>query len=104
MIYSFQMASTSSCSIDIKLEKKCHKTTYRQKTGPINFDVFSEREKLLLKLRTQIKEISNMCYHHKQIHLIRYAMLQTKCVDPFKLQKKPPKGMTNLILNHYKFL
>ena len=99
MIYSFQMASTSSCSIDIKLEKKCHKTTYSQKTGLVNFDVFSEREKLLLKL-TQIKEISNMCYHHKQIHLIRYATLQRKCVDPFKLQKKPRKGMTNLILNH----
>ena len=44
------MASTSSCSIDIKLENKCHKTTYSQKTGLVNFDVFSEREKLLLKL------------------------------------------------------
>ena len=44
----------------------CHLTslTFRQEIGLINFDVFSEREKLLLTLRTQIKEISNVCYHH----------------------------------------
>ena len=38
------MTSTSSCTTGIKLESKCHKTTYNQKIGPINFDVFSERE------------------------------------------------------------
>ena len=59
------MASTSSCTIGIKLESKCYKTAYSQETGLINFDVFSEREKLLLTLRTQIEEISNICYHHK---------------------------------------
>ena len=59
------MAPTSSCTIAIKLESKCHKITYSQEIGIINFDVFSEREKLLLTLRTQIEEISNICYHHK---------------------------------------
>ena len=87
------MASTSSCTIGIKLESKCHKTTYNQEIGLIDFDVFSEREKLLLTLRTQIEEISNICYHHKQIDLIRYAMSQRKCADPFKLHNKPRKGM-----------
>ena len=52
------MASTSSCTIGIQLESISHKTTYSQEIGLINFDVFSEREKLLLTLRTQIKEIS----------------------------------------------
>ena len=52
------MASTSSCTNGIKLESKCHETTYSQEIGLINFDVFSEREKLLLTSRTQIKEIS----------------------------------------------
>ena len=70
------MASTSSCTIGIKFESKCHETTYSQEIGLINFDVFSEREKLLLTLRTQIEEISNICYHHQQIDLTRYAMLQ----------------------------
>ena len=55
------------------------------------------KRKLLLTLGTQIKEISDICYHHKQIYLIRYAMLQRKCTDPFKLHKKPHKGMTKLI-------
>ena len=91
------MASTSSCTIGIKLESKCHKTTNCQEIGLINFDVFSEREKLLLTLRTQIEEISNICYHHKQIDLIRSTMLQRKCADPLKLHKKPHKGMTKLI-------
>ena len=91
------MTSTSSCTIGIKLERKCHKTTYSQEIGLINFDVFSEKEKLLLTLRTQIQEIPNICYHHKQIYLIRYAMLQRKCANPFKLYKKPHKGMTKLI-------
>ena len=59
------MASTFSCTIGIELESKYHKTTYSQVTGLINFHVFSEREKLLLKL-TQIEEMSNICYHHKK--------------------------------------
>ena len=37
------MALTASCTI-IKLEKKCHKTTYSQEIGLINFDEFSQRE------------------------------------------------------------
>ena len=48
----------------------------------------SEREKLLLTLKTRIKEISNICYHHKQIYLIRYAISHTKCANPYKLQKE----------------
>ena len=59
------MASTFSCTIGIELESKCHKTTYSQVIGLINFHAFSEREKLLLKL-TQIEEMSNICYHHKK--------------------------------------
>ena len=72
------MVSTSSCTVGIKLESKCHKTAYSQEIGLINFDVFSEREKLLLTFRTQIEEISIICYHHKQIYLIRYVILQRK--------------------------
>ena len=86
------MTSTSSWTIGIKLEGKCHKTNYSQEFGLINFDVLSEREKLLQTLRTQIKEISNTCYHYKQ-----YTMLQRKCADPFKLHKKPHKVMATLI-------
>ena len=66
------MASTSSCTISIKLESKCHKTTYSQEIGLTYLDVFSKREKLLPTLRTQIQEISYICYHHKQIYVIRY--------------------------------
>ena len=91
------MASTSSHTIGIKLKNKCHKTIYSQEIGLKDFDVFSERERLVLTLRTQIEEISNICYHHKWIDLIRYAMVQRKCADPFKLHKKPHKGMTKLI-------
>ena len=91
------MASTSSCTIGIELESKCHKTIYSQEIGLINNDVFSEKETLLLTLRTQIEEISNICYHHKQIYFIRYAMSQRKCADPFKLHKKPRKDMAELI-------
>ena len=61
------MASTSSYTIGIKLESKCHKTSYSQEIGLINFDVFGEREKLLLTLKIQIEEILNICYHHKQL-------------------------------------
>ena len=85
------MASTSSCTIGIKLESICHKTTYSQEIGLINFDVLRERQKLLLTLRTQTEEISNRCYPDKQIYLIRYAVPQRKCADPFKLHKKPLK-------------
>ena len=56
------MASTSSCTIGIKLESICHKTTYNQEIGVINFDVLIEREKLVLTLRTQIEEISNTLF------------------------------------------
>ena len=91
------MASTSSCTIGIELERLCHKTTYSQEIGLINFDVLSKRQKLLLTLRTQIEETSNICYHHKQIYFIRYKMSQRKCADPFKLHKKPHKGMAKLI-------
>ena len=48
-------------------------------------------------IRTEIKEISKICHHHKQIYLIRCAMLQSKCADPFKMHKKPRKGMNKLI-------
>ena len=97
------MASTSSCTNGIKLESKCHETTYSQEIGLINFDVFSERDKLLVTLRTQIEEISNICYHHRQIYLIRYAMLQRKCADPFKPHKKTHKGMAKLIQTFIQF-
>ena len=56
------MASTSSCTIGIKLESICHKATFSQEIGLVNFDGVSEKEKLLLKLRTQFEEISNICY------------------------------------------
>ena len=59
------MASTSLCTICFKLESKCHETIYSQEIVLENFDVFSEREKLVLTLRSQIEEISNICYHHK---------------------------------------
>ena len=72
------MASTSSCTTGIKLESICHKTTYSPEIGLTNFDVLSEREKLLPTLRTQIDKISNICYHHKQIYLIRYVKSQKK--------------------------
>ena len=91
------MASTSSCTIGIKLERICHKTNYSQEIGLIHFDALGEREKLLLTLRNKTEERSNICYHHKQIYLIRYAMSQRKCADPFKLHKKPHKGMAKLI-------
>ena len=91
------MASTSSCTIGIKLERICHKTPCSQEIGLINFDVLSEREKLLLALRTQIEEISNISYHLKHIYLIRYSVSQRKCTDRFKLHKKPRKGMAKLI-------
>ena len=55
------------------------KNTDSQEIGLINFDVFSERGKLLLTLRTQIEKISDICYHRKQVYLIRYALLQRKC-------------------------
>ena len=91
------MASTSSCAIGIKLRSKCHKTTYSQEIGLINFNAFSEREKVLRTLRTQIEDISNICYHYKQIYLTRYAMSQRKRANPFKLYKKPRKGRVKLI-------
>ena len=49
------MASTTN-TIGTKLESKSHKTSYSQKIGLINFDVFSEREKLMPTLITQIEE------------------------------------------------
>ena len=79
------------------MESKCHKTTYNHEIGQPNFDVFSERQKLQLTLRTQIKEILNICYDHKQLYLMRYATSQRKCADPFKLHKKASKGITKLI-------
>ena len=81
------MAATSSWTIGTEVKSKYHKTTYNKEIGLINFDVFSEREKLLPTLKSQIKKISNICYHHKQLYLIRYAMSQRKCADPFKLHK-----------------
>ena len=81
------MAATSPQTIGTEVKSKCHKTTYNKEMGRINFDVFSEREKLLPTLKTQIKKISNICYPHKQVYLIRYAMPQRKCADPFKLHK-----------------
>ena len=59
------MALIPSCTISIKLENKCHKNPSSQEIRLINFDVFSEREKLLVTLRTQTEEISDICYHHK---------------------------------------
>ena len=91
------MASTLSCTIAIKLESTCHKTAHSQEIGQINFDVLNEREKLPLTLRTQTEKILNICYHHKQIYLIRYTISQRKCVNPFKLHKKPCKGMAKLM-------
>ena len=52
------MVSTSSCTIGIKLQSICHKTTCSQEIGQINFDIRSERERLLLTLRTQVEETS----------------------------------------------
>ena len=89
--------ASPSCTIGIKLQSKCPKTTNSQEIGLINVDIFSETENILLTLRTQIEEISNICYHHKQINLIRYAISQRKCAHPLKLHKKPRKGMTKLI-------
>ena len=49
------------------MENKCHKATYNQEIGLLNFDVFSERKKLLLTLRIQIEEISNMLPPKKKL-------------------------------------
>ena len=50
------MAATSPWTIGTEVKSKCHKTTYNKEIGRINFDVFSEREKLLPTLKTQIKK------------------------------------------------
>ena len=50
------MASTSSRTIGIKLKSKCHKTIYSQEIGLKNFDVFSERERLVLTSRLKSKK------------------------------------------------
>ena len=44
-----------------------------------------------------MEEISSKCYHHRQNYLIKHAIAQRKCADPFKLYQKPSKGMTKLI-------
>lgn len=90
------MASTSFCTIGIELEDRCNKTTYTKEIGLINFYEFSEEEKQLLLLRTQIKEISNTCYHHKHIYLTKYTFSQRKCADPLKLHKKACKGINEI--------
>ena len=51
------MASTSSCTIGITLENVCHKTTYSQEIGLINFNVLSQREKLLYELQLKKYQI-----------------------------------------------
>ena len=44
------------------MEDKFHKTAYCEKIGLINIEVFSERVKLVLTLRTQIKSRFELAY------------------------------------------
>ena len=71
------------------MENKCHKATYNQEIGLLNFDVFSERKKLLLTLRIQIEEISNMLPPKKklshQICNIAKKLIQTFISNFFTL-------------------
>lgn len=92
IIFPFQMASSSLCTIGAQLEERCNKTTYTKDIGLISFNDFSESEQELLFLRTQIKEIKDICYHHQQIYLTRYVGFQKKCADPFNSHKKPCRG------------
>ena len=95
------------------MENKCHKATYNQEIGLLNFDVFSERKKLLLTLRTQIEEISNMLSPKKKIISsdmqyrkeidtnFHFTFFYTSHVVIFTVKVKLPRIVISILLHYF---
>ena len=92
------MSSLLGCCVGEKLNDKCHQLSYCKETGLLNFNDFDEDDKELLILRTQLKEISTICLHHRKVYLEKYVVYQKKCCDPFSYHKKTVKGENYYIL------
>lgn len=79
------------CSVGIITQTECHKTSYVTQKAIENASELSEEELNILKLRTEVHNLTTVCLHHKSLFLKKYEFLQKTCCDPYKRHKKPIK-------------
>lgn len=87
-------SSLSPCSIGNQLNDVCHKTSYTKRKGLCSFSSYSCDIQEILQLRTECKDIQNVCYHHEQVYMSKYSHLfgQT-CCDPLERQCSAKKSL-----------
>ena len=82
------MAEIVKCSIGVAKEEECHKLTFTQEVGLVQFGDLDEHNKRLVELRAEVTDaITNICYHHKHILLVKYEMCQKACCNSFTVHK-----------------
>ena len=89
---SCTLPSSSKCSIGKELQETCHKTIWANQMGISCSTNLDSETVLLLKLRSGVTKIHDVCYHHKEYFLKKYSMKQKKCCNPFGVHKKPSRG------------
>lgn len=55
------------CSVGIMTLTECHKTSYVKKKVIEDANDLSEEELNVLKLRTEVQNITTVCLHHKSL-------------------------------------
>lgn len=79
-------SNNDSCSIGISMNEACHKTINCRIEGLKQSSEFSGEDLELIKWRSGVSDIGNICFHHDKVLLIRYESLQK--FDPFAKHKK----------------
>lgn len=87
------MTEATQCSIGLAKEEECHKESYTQDVGLIQFFDLDDTSKRLVELRTGLSnEVTTLCHHHKQVLLTKYETYQRVCCNPFAIHSRPCKG------------
>ena len=94
-----QQSSTNikDCSIGIKLEEECHKTSYVRSIGLKKLDQYSLDYQELLVWRTGV-QIDSVCHHHEYKYLKKYSGYHLKCCNPMQLHNSKCRKGNNFIL------
>ena len=87
-----KMSKAQDCCVGGNLNIPCNLISYIKEIGIINFIDLNEEQQELLILRTGLRDISTICFHHMKGYLDKYSLHQTKCCDPFHCHKKIAKG------------
>lgn len=117
------IATMATCSIlgsrriGELLNDACHKTVFSRMSGLKNWYEFSTDEQKSILLRSDVRDLHSVCFHHEkvfitryrisditryQVFITRYQSRQKYCCDPFRKHRKKCDSKFSFILQFYR--